>query len=136
MSADNQHRSGSFESYAAFDTDNRVTYVHITADAVSCANLFHFLDSLDRVVKLLVVDSLQFAFLESQTELLASFFLNVFQVSRFRQSLCGIKNLTATNGSTPKAYVIRVFQFGEVCAETMLVQIVYFLLAAQCHITG
>ena len=80
MCTDNQHGSSSLETYTAFDTDNCITHVHITADTVCCTNLFHFLDSLDRVVKLLVVDSFQFPFFESQAELFAAFFFNMFIV--------------------------------------------------------
>ena len=53
--ADNQHGCGSFEAYTAFDTDNRVAYVHVAADAVCCTDLFHFLDGFDGIVECLVV---------------------------------------------------------------------------------
>ena len=55
MCADNQHGCGSFEAYTAFDTDNRVAYVHVAADAVCCTDLFHFLDGFDGIVECLVV---------------------------------------------------------------------------------
>ena len=51
MCADNQHGSGCFETYAALDTDNRVAYVHIAADAVSRTDFLYLLDSLDGVVE-------------------------------------------------------------------------------------
>ena len=110
--------------------------MHITADTVCCTNFFHFLDGFDRVVKLLVVDSFQFPFFESQAELFATFFFNVLEVSCFRESLRGVEDFATTDRSTPQTYIIRVFQFGEVRAETMFVQIINFFLTAQCHVTG
>ena len=65
------------------------------------AHRFHFLDGFDRVVKLLVVDSFQFPFFESQAELFAAFFFNMFELGCFRESLCGVEDFATTDRSTP-----------------------------------
>ena len=106
MSTDNQHRGGGFETYAAFDTDNCVAHMHVTADTVSGADLFYLLDCFDRVIEFLIVDSFQFSFFESQAELFAAFLFYVFQVSCFGQPLCGVEDFTTTNRGTPQTYVI------------------------------
>lgn len=62
MGTDNQHRSSSLESYTPFDTDNGIPNVHVAADTVGRTDLLHFLNSLDRIIKLLVINSFQFTF--------------------------------------------------------------------------
>ena len=134
MRADNQHGSGGFKTYTAFDTDNRIAHVHVTADAVSRADFLYLLDGFDGVVKLFIIDRFKFTLFKGQAQLLAAFFCTMFQVSAFGKSLCGIQNLTAANGSTPQTYVIGIFQFGEVGCKAVFVQIVYLFLTAQCHV--
>ena len=134
MCADNQHGSGCLETYAALDADNRIAYVHITADAVSRTDFLYLLDSLDGVVEFFIVDRFKFTLLEGQAQLFAAFFGAMFQIGAFGKSLCGVQNLTAANGSTPQTYVIGIFQFGEVGCKAVLVQIIYLFLAAQSHV--
>lgn len=79
VSADNQHRSGSLETYTAFDADNRIAHVHITSDTVCGTDLFYLLDRLDRIIECFVIDSFQFSLFESETELFAAFFSTCFR---------------------------------------------------------
>ena len=60
----------------------------------------------------------------------------MLQVSCFRQPLRRVENLSATDRCAPKPYIIRVFQFREVGAEPVLVQVVDLFLTAQCHVAG
>ena len=51
------------------------------------AHRFHFLNSLDRIIKLLVINSLQLTFFKCKTKLFASFLGHLFQISTFGQTL-------------------------------------------------
>ena len=84
MGTDNKHRSCCFETYTAFDTDNRIAYVHIASDTVCRTDFFYFLYRFDRIVECFVVYSFQFSLFESETELFAAFFLHMFQIGCFR----------------------------------------------------
>ncbi len=45
------HRSGCFESYAAFDTNDGIAYVNITAYAIRAGNGLQVLDGFGRMIK-------------------------------------------------------------------------------------
>ena len=95
---DDDHRGGRFEADASLDADDRIAYVHITADAVSRTDFLYFLDGLDRVVEFFIVDRFKLTLLEGQAQLFAAFFGAMFQIGAFGKSLCGVQNLTAANG--------------------------------------
>ena len=83
MCTDDQHGGGSFESYTALDTDDCVADVHIAADAVSCSDLFHLLDSSDLVFEYLTVDSMDLTLFKFDTQFFATGLFHLFQVSTF-----------------------------------------------------
>ena len=136
MCSDDQHGSSCFETDTAFDTDDGVAHVHVTSDTVCSSDFLYFLNSLDLVVEHFAIDSIQFTFLEFQFQLFAACLGYLFQISTFRQSLCRIQDFTSTDGSTPDTYVIRIFQFGEVGFESMFLQVIDFIVTAQCHVAG
>ena len=80
--------------------------MHITTDTVGCTNLFYFLDGFNLVIEHFSVYGIQLSFLEFQFQLFAACFRYLLQVSTFRQSLCGIQNLTTTDRRAPDAYVV------------------------------
>ena len=134
MSADNQHWSGCFKSYTSFDADDRISHMHVTADTVCCTDFFHLLDGSDFVFEYFTVHSMDFTVFEFKTKFFAASLCHLFQISTFRQTLCGVENFAAADGSSPQTYIVGIFQFREVCFEAMFFQIVDFVVAAQCHI--
>ena len=57
---------------------NDIPNVHVAADTVGRTDLLHFLNSLDRIIKLLVINSFQFTFFKCKTKLFASFLGHLF----------------------------------------------------------
>src|SRR5574344_409676 len=96
VGTDNKHRSSSLKSHTSFNTDDSISYVHISAYTVCAANLLNLLNSLDSIIVGHIVDSLQYAFLKSQTKFLTALFCDLLQISRIGQTLSGIKYLSST----------------------------------------
>ena len=63
---DDQHRSCSFETNTAFDTDNGITHMHITTDCIRSSNSMQSLNGSDAVIVTFAVQSNELALLESQ----------------------------------------------------------------------
>ena len=136
MGLDDEFRRSCLKAYATLDTDNGVAYVGITADGIAGANLLNLLDGLDTVVELFAVDSDDFALVEGNLQQGVFLGGDVLQVSIFRQTLSRVKEFTAADAGTPDAYIVRIFQFGEVGKESVLVQVVYLFLTCQLFVAG
>ena len=106
---DDQYGSGSLEADAAFYADYGVAYVHVTADAVGCADFFYLLDGGNLVFEYFTVHGMDFTVLEFETEFFAAGLFDLFQISAFRQALCRIKDFATADGSSPQTYIVRIF---------------------------
>ena len=108
MSLDNQFRSGGLETYTTLDADNRVAYVSVTANGIAGTNLLNLLDSLNLIVELFTIDGNNLTLVESDFQqaliLLGS---DMLQISLFRQTLCGVEELTTTDAGAPDAYIVQ-----------------------------
>ena len=137
VSLDDELRSCSLESYTTLDTDDGVTHVAVATDGVRSTNLLNLLDGCNLIIKLLAVDSHNLTLLEGNLQF-SLFFLgsNVLQISLLRKTLGWVENLTTADTGSPDTYVIRILQLGEVCIETVLVQVVNLLLTRKCLVTG
>ena len=132
---DDELRSSCLKTYTALDADDGVAYVAVAANTVGCANLFYLLDGSHLVVKLLAVDGNNLALLERNLQFRLVLTCHVLQISLFGQSLGGVEYLAATDTGAPYTYVVRILQLGEVCKETVLVKVVYLLLAREGLVT-
>ena len=137
VSLDDELRSCSLESYTTLDTDDGVTHVAVATDSVRSTNLLNLLDGCNLIIKLLAVDSYNLTLLEGNLQL-SLFFLgsNVLQISLLWETLGWVENLTTADTGSPDTYVIRILQLGEVCIETVLVQVVNLLLTRKRLVTG
>ena len=137
VSLDDELRSCSLESYTTLDTDDGITHVAVATDGVRSTNLLNLLDGSNLVIKLLAVDRHDLTLLEGNLQF-SLFFLgsNVLQISLLRETLGWVENLTTADTGSPDTYVIRILQLGEVCIETVLVQVVNLLLTRKRLVTG
>ena len=136
VSFDDELRSCSLESYTTLDADDGVTHVAVATDGVRSTNLLNLLDGSNLIIKLLAVDSHNLTLLEGNLQF-SLFFLgsNVLQISLLWKTLGWVENLTTADTGSPDTYVIRILQLGEVCIETMLVQVVNLLLTRKRLVT-
>ena len=82
--------SGGFESDTSFDTDDSITYMHITANTVSSTYLFHFLDGGNFIFEHFSIHGVKFTILKFKAQKFTSLFRYLLQVGRFGQSLCTV----------------------------------------------
>ncbi len=136
MGADDEHRSGSLETYPALDAYYRVADVAVAPDGVGGTYLLHFLYRLDFVVESLAVDGAQFALLKAELQHFGTLFRDVLEVSTLRQSLRGVEYLSAADACPPDSNVVAVLQFREIGEVAVGVQVVYFLLAGEVLVAG
>ena len=68
VGAEDEHRSGGFESHTTFDAYNGVAQVHIAANGEARTDGFHGTDGVGRSVKCLAVNSCQLAFGEGEPQ--------------------------------------------------------------------
>ena len=73
---------------------------------------------------------------ETYFNLLAPILSNLLKIGALAQSLGTVENLPSTDGSSPEAHVVGIFELGEVCLEAMSVEIIHLFTAAQGHVAG
>ena len=78
---DDEHRSGSLETYTTLNADDSVAHVAVTPDAVSSTNLFHCLNGGNLVIVVLAVHRAKLTLLEAQFQEFWTFLCGVLQVS-------------------------------------------------------
>ena len=136
MSLDDEFRCSGLEAHAALDADDGVAHVGVAADGVGGTNLLNLLDGFNFIVEVLTVDADYLTLLELNLQQGFGFLGgDVLQVSVLGQALRGVEQLAAANAGAPDAYVIRIFQFGEVCIKTVLVEEIHLFLACQLLVT-
>ena len=135
MCLDDQLGSGSLKAYTTFNADDGVADVTVAANSIRSTDFLNLLDGFNLVIKVLAVDGDNLSLLESDFQ--GRFFLlgGMFEISVFGQSLCRIQQFTAANACAPDTYIVAVFQFREVCEESVLVQIVHLFLTCQFLVT-
>ena len=137
VSLDDELRSCSLESYTTLDTDDGITHVAVATDGVRSANLLNLLDGSHLIIKLLAVYSHDLTLLEGNLQFCLFFFgSNVLQVSLLWKTLGWVENLTTADTGSPDTYVIRILQLGEVCIETVFVQVINLLLTRKRLVTS
>ena len=136
MSLDDELWSCSLKANTSLYADDGVADIAVTTDSVAGTNLLDLLYRLHLVVKLLAVYGCNLTLLEGDGQC-ALWFLggNVLQICLLRQTLCWVEQLAATDTGTPDTYIIRILQLGEVCEESILVQIVHLFLTCQFLVT-
>ena len=132
MRLDDQFGSGSLKAHTSLDAYDGIAHVGIATNGVRGPYLFYLLDGSHLVVEVLIVHSHNLALVEGYLErgfgLLGGY---VLQVSLLRQSLCSVEQFASADAGAPDAHIIRIFQFGKVGKEAMLVQIVHLFLAGE-----
>ena len=133
---DNQLRSGCLKSHTPLDTYDRVSHVAVTAYRISRAYLLYLLNSLDLVIETLSVHRHDLAFPEANLQYGFLGLGNVLQIRLLGKPLCRVQYLPSADTGSPDTYIVRIFQFGEVRMEAMLVQEIHLFLAGKSLVTG
>ena len=47
-----------------------------------------------------------------------------------------VEDFAAADGSAPNPHIVGIFELGEICEEAVRVEVVHFLLAAECLVAG
>ena len=129
---DDKLRCCCLEAHTAFDADDGVANVAVAANGVRSANLLNLLYGGNLVVKLLAVNSHNLALLKRDLKLcLLILGGDVLEISFLGQTLGGVENLATADAGAPDAHVVRIFQFGKVGKETVLVQVVDLLFTRE-----
>ena len=137
MSLDDKLWSCCLEADTTLDANDGIADIAVTANGIAGTNLFDLLDSLDLIVEVLAIDSIDFSFLKCNLQSLGWLLgCDMLEVSFLRQTLCRVEKLATTDGCSPKSYIIRILKFGEVGIESMLIEVINLLLTAQCLVTS
>ena len=136
MGSYDQHWGCGFEAYPSLDADYGVTHVHITSNSVCRSYPLHFLNCRYAVVIVLAVDRSEHSLLESQAQDFAPAFLHLLEVCALRQTTGGVEDLATADRGAPDANVIGVLEFCKIGFETMRIEVIHLLLAAEIAVAG